>query len=336
MKLPSFVLSTKQKLISFAYTMLRVGWIKWAAEVGFGIAVNQGRYRLSLEAAGTAFWLGLAVYPTAIAMVMIFSLIIPAQTLVADVHSVTAATPGSLAHAIATQTSAAAQTETGTLSLGLVISLVVLLWTVSSGGYALFRAAREAYGLPPQNYLVARTRAFLAALAFVIVLGISFVVLATLQGHISVPRGVLLPISMVVGGLLSIALLAGFIMIIYRLGLSQPTSLAKLWPGAVASAVIVFFLVVAVVFLGVEARTYQAMYGALASIAGTIVAIYMAMYVILLAAIFNAIYQDPPRLTEDYPWMKPVFAELYLPADQPNQSDDGGLPDSLVKIPRES
>jgi membrane protein len=252
-----------------------------------GVARKQSQYRLSLDAAGAAFWLVIAMFPAMIAVITIFGLVVDPNKIAADVGDIAKRSPNSLGAVLAAQAQQVAANDAGSLSIGLVVSLVATLWSVSSGGYAMFRAIRQAYALPPQSYLVARARAFAAAIAAVIGLGVLvglgrvvFDWTDTLAHDARIAVTALaIPVVLL--------LFTGFVMWTYRYSIAAPTAVRSLLPGAVLSALAVALLAVGVALFGSSLTNYQAIYGALTGIIVALLSVYTVMYVLLLCAVFN-------------------------------------------------
>lgn len=248
---------------------------------------KRSQYRLSLDAAGAAFWLVIAVFPAMIAAITIFGLVVDPAELAGDVEDISRRAPNSFGAVLATQAQQVAANDAGSLSVGLVVSLVVTLWSVSSGGYAMFRAIRQAYALPPQNYVVARARAFAAAVGAVIALG-ALVALGTAivdwSDSVTGPARIVLSAVMVLGVL---ALFTAVTVWTYRYSIAARTPLGSLLPGAVIGTVVVAVLAVGVVLFGSYLTNYQAVYGTLTGIIVALLTVYTVMYVLLLCAVFN-------------------------------------------------
>jgi membrane protein len=258
-----------------------------AVHVIAAIAAAQSRERLSLSAAAVAFWAAIAVTPTLIAISLIFGRIVDPSALDDAVATLRKAAPDSFASLLANQLQTAAGASTSAVSWSLALSLITVLWAVSSGIYAFLRAVRIAYGMDPQHYINARALAFLGALITVVVLGV--LLLASAAGaawasSLDEPwRGLAFTLGIVVG----LAIVTGLLVLTFRAagGREGPNTH---WPGAVFGAI---GSLGASVGFGIYLRfatSYQAMYGALASTVILSLLLYLATYVILIGAVANA------------------------------------------------
>ena len=265
--------------------------------ITFGVIEKQSEYRLSLNAAGAAFWLVIAVFPATIAMITMFGLVVDPETIADDVVDITKRSPNSLGAALASQAQQAAAAEASSLSIGFVTSLVVTLWSVSSGAYAMFRAIRQAYDLPPQSYVVARARAFAAAVAGVILLGLAVGGGALLFARLDRADTTVRVLALSVAGLLAVVVFAAAVTWAFRYSIAAATPWRSLLPGAVLGTVVTVALVIGVALFGSYMANYQAIYGTLTGIIVALIAGYTVMYVLLLAAVFNQQWAPLPGQT---------------------------------------
>lgn len=265
----------------------------YAATVG--VIAKQSVYRLSLGAAGTAFWLVISVFPAVIAAIMVFGLVVDPTTIANDMKRVSVLGITDFGDILAQQAEQVASTDPGTLSVGLVISLIATLWSVSAGAYAMFRSIRLAYGIPPQHYVIARARAFGAAAVGVVLLG----ALVTLGAFALDWRDTLTPGWRIVFGLAAVPLVGAVIvlgsMALFRFGVAQRVPARSLLPGAVIASVVTLLLVFGVALFGNYAKDYQAIYGTVSGVVVVLLAVYTLMYVLLLSAVFNAEWEPLPQ-----------------------------------------
>ena len=115
---------------------------------------------VGLAAAGATFWLVISAFPTAIAAVSLFGLVVSPERVAADLGDLATGAPASLGSLVTDQLRRVAASDHTHLSLGLAASLLFALWSASAGVYNLDRAIRVAYGLSPQRYAEARGRAW--------------------------------------------------------------------------------------------------------------------------------------------------------------------------------
>lgn len=241
----------------------------------------QSAEQLGLAASGAAFWLVISAFPTGAAVVSVFGLVVSPSQVADDLGALAQAAPSSLGSIITDQLRRVASRDPAGLSIRLVISAALAVWTASAGVYHLDRAIRYSFGLPHQRYVEARGRALGGAFAVVVVLGSLALGGAVVGGHAS---AVVIALVGVPCGLVALTLgIAG----LYRLSVGPDVRLRQLLPGAAAAAVaVVVALVAFAVYLRLSSR-FTALYGAFTGVVIGMLALYLAAYAILLGAVLD-------------------------------------------------
>jgi len=273
----------------------------------YAIAVDivraQSVERISLSAAAVAFWTAIAITPGFIAVAIIFGRLVDPTVLNEAVESIRAAAPDSLGSLLATQLKSASQASTSQVSWGLAISLVTVLWAVSTGIYTFQRAVRIAYGLNPQDYVRARAWAYLGSVVTILVLGILLLAAGAGAAWASTLDEPWRALAFAVETLLALALGTGVLVALFRASADRQAPRLN-WPGAAFGAVGSFAVVIGFGIYLRFATSYQAIYGTLASTVILSIVLYISAYVILIGAIGNAAIsrsQDPGRGAVDQP-----------------------------------
>jgi membrane protein len=159
--------------------------------------------------------------------------------------------------------------------------LVLAVFSASAGVNHLDAAIRDAYGLPPQRYLEARGRAFLGALAVVLLLGLGAVVVPAAAARLPGAMTLLgVPVALV-------AITVG-VCVLYRFSVGTPVAARSLVPGALAAAVGVVLVIGGFGAYVSGTAKYSAVYGASAGAVIGMLAIYFAVYILLLGAVLNS------------------------------------------------
>lgn len=253
-----------------------------AAGLAERVARRQRAQQLGLVASGAAFWLVISALPTAIAVVSLYGLVVDPGRVASDLGSIVNGAPASLGSLIGEQLQRVAATDGTGLTLGLVGSLLLAMWSASSGIYRLDGAIRDAYGLPRMRYLDARARSFAEAAVVVVALGAialtAAAVLANSSGWLPLALGipsVFAGIALAVTGL-------------YRFAIGQRTPIRALLPGAVAAAVGMVVVLVGFTAYASASTHFTAVYGAFGAAVIGMMATYLAVYVALLGSVLNA------------------------------------------------
>ena len=234
-----------------------------------------------MAASGAAFWLVISAFPTAAAVVSVFGLVVSPSQVADDLGALARAAPSSLGSILTDQLQRVASRDPAGLSVRLVISAALAVWTASAGVYNLDRAIRYSFGLPHQRYVEARGRALGGAFAVVLVLGALALGGAVVGGRAS---AVVIALVGVPCGLVALTLgITG----LYRLSVGPDVPLRQLLPGAAAAAVaVVVALVAFATYLRLSSR-FTAVYGAFTGVVIGMLALYLAAYAILLGAVLD-------------------------------------------------
>ncbi len=257
---------------------------------------EQTTEQVGLAASGAAFWLVISVFPTAIAAVSIYGLVVSPEHVADNLSGLANNGPQSLGATLADQLQKVVTANRGGLTVGLVVSVVLALWSASAGIYNLERAVRVSYGLGPANYVRARSHALLGAILGVLALGVAALVSTTaaiVVDHVPVV------VAVIVGVPLALGLIAAIAAALYRLSIGS-TRVGRLLPGSVATSIGLSAVVAGfAVYLRFSTR-YTAVYGALAGTVIGMIGTYLGVYVVLLGAVLNA-QLDDTRVTHPVP-----------------------------------
>ena len=246
--------------------------------------------QIPLLGAGVAFYAFLALFPTLIALVLAYGLFADPSTIAAQVNSLGAELPPDVKQLIAKQITAGTQ-RTGALSVGVIIALLVALWSASGGVTSLVQALNTAYQETDDRGLIKKRALALAltagAIGFMIVLvslvAVIPVVLSIFDG------GTLRWLIQLARWVLIAALIMVALAILYRVAPDrQITRLSWLSPGAIV-ATLVWLAASAGFSLYVTLfASYAKTYGALAGIVVLLMWLWLTSYAVLFGAELNA------------------------------------------------
>jgi membrane protein len=249
--------------------------------VARGVLREQAVEGVGLAASGATFWLVIAAFPTAIAVISIFGLVVSPQQVATDLGRLANGAPASLGSLVTSQLRRVAASDHAGLSMGLAISVLFAVWSASAGVYNLDRAIRIAYGLPPQRYVEARGRALAGAVLVVVALGVGALGISVVAGHSPAP-------ALVIAGIpTAFVVITGAVAALYRFSAGSAVAVRGLLPGAVASAVGVVAVVAGFGAYVAWSRHYTAVYGVFAGAVIGMFGTYLAVYVVLLGAVLN-------------------------------------------------
>jgi len=245
-----------------------------------------------ITAAGVAFYGMLALAPTMVALVSIYGLVTSPAESAKQVEGLTRALPGEAARLLVDQLKSITGANSSGLGIKLVISLVGLLWSASSGTTALIRGLGIAYDEPEgRGFVKLRSRALLltvvAILGAVLVLGLTVALPAILDaaGLSSVGKTVGLVLRWPLLGVLALLGLAA----VYRYGPDRDTAKWR-WasPGALLAALL--WVIGTGLFALYAGRfgKYNQTYGTLAGAVVLLLWLYLTSLAVLIGAELNA------------------------------------------------
>ena len=262
------------------------GWkdILWRAYNGIS------NDRILMNAAAVTFYWLLAFVPAIAALVSIYGLFADPRTITDQLDTVSGILPGGGMAVLQEQLTRLASQGGGSLTLGLVIGVLVSLWSANGGMKGLFDALNVVYGENEKRSFIrlnAVTLAFtVAMLAFAIVAIGAIVVLPVILGWLPELLGNIINIARwpVMAVLVAIVLA-----LIYRYGPSRDQPKWR-WvsPGSILAAVGWLIFSAAYSFYAANFGTFNATYGSLGALIGFLLWMWLSFVVILLGGKLNA------------------------------------------------
>jgi membrane protein len=266
----------------------REGWWDILKRVKKAIA----RDNVSLISAGVALFALLAVFPTLTALVLIYGLVASPDDIARHMQPLMDVLPAGAAQIIEGQLREVAGGERQTLGLGLVITLIVALWSSRLGMTGLMSATNIAYGEREQRsffkqLLVSLSLTLGFILGLLILIALAVVVPIVLR---VIPLGpVANPLLLGLRWVLLAAFLIVGLAVIYRYA---PDRRAARWRwvswGSVIAAVLWLVATLLFAFYVGNFGNYNEMYGALGGAIILILWFYISAFVIVLGAELNA------------------------------------------------
>lgn len=248
--------------------------------------------QVPLLAAGVAFFSFLSLFPAMIAAVTIYGLLADPATVARQTEALSQALPSDAASLISGQMEAIASQPRQSLGLGLIIALVLALWSASGGVGNIVTAVNIAYDEEETRGFIKRK-----ALALVFTLGaILFVVVAVTLIAVApavldalVPEGIVrtaLDAARWVGLVIAVAIALA---VLYRFAPDRDSPRFS-WTslGAVVATVIWILASLGFSIYVDNFGSYGKTYGALAGVAILMLWLWITAFIILLGAEINA------------------------------------------------
>ena len=246
--------------------------------------------QVPLLAAGVAFYGFLALFPSLIALVLIYGLVADPAQIASQIGQLTAALPEEASKIITDQLQLVS-TQQSRAGIGAVLAIALALWAASGGMSNLMTAISTAYDEEEKRSFIKKRGLALAltlgAIVFLIVmLGLVavFPVLADL-----IDNGVVRVLLTIVRWVLIAVLVAAALAVLYRVAPDRDAPKMR-WVSVGAVVATVLWLLASAGFSLYVANfsSYAKTYGALAGIVVMLMWLWITSYAILLAAEINA------------------------------------------------
>jgi len=248
--------------------------------------------QVPLLAAGVAFYSFLSLFPAMIAAVTVYGLIADPRTVAEQTQQLTEALPNDAASLISSQLKAITQTPEQSLGFGLLVALMLALWSAAGGVGNVVTAINLAYDEEETRGFVKRKALALGltlgAIVFVVVaIGLVAVAPALLEAF--VPSGAAYWLLQIVRWLLLVVAVTLVLAVLYRYAPDRDEPKFQ-WVSVGAAIATVIWLVASLGFsLYVNNfGSYGKTYGALAGVVVLLLWLWITSFIVLLGAEINA------------------------------------------------
>lgn len=269
----------------------RMPWRGWWAAMR-RTAREAATDRVSLVAAGCAFYGTLALFPAISMLILLYGLAFDPRTVEPQLSVLKELLPPEVFHLISDRIHQLVSTRHATLSTGLTVSGLITMWSAMSGTKAMIGALNMAYEeIERRGFFRRQFVAFVMTLSALLgaVLAIAFLVaLPAALSFVGLTHGQLTLIRIA-----SLAVLVVFVMaslsLLYRYGPSRRRA-GWHWvtPGSALATLV--WLAVSTMFSFYVGRiaSFDVTYGPLAAVVGVMLWFYVTVYVVLLGAELNS------------------------------------------------
>ena len=265
-----------------------IGW--WSIVKRVAAAVS--RDNISLMAAGVAFYALLSMAPASTALVALYGLMFDPSQVQAQLASLEGVVPAQARGVIADQLTAVVQSNSSRLSIGLIVSLAVTLWSANSATSAMMQALNVAYVERERRSLLRYyASALLLTAASVLFATAALLLVAVIPAIIGLmpfaPSGRALVVW--VRWPVLVVLAAAGLAVVYRYA---PSRRQPRWSWASWGAVLAILLWLAAsalfsLYVG-QFATYNRTYGSLGAVVVLLIWFWLTAFAVLLGAELNA------------------------------------------------
>ena len=247
---------------------------------------------VGILAGGVAYAAFLAVFPALIAGISLFGLVADPETIAQQAEGVLAALPETAQPLLRDQIVALTQTPSSALSFSLVVSILLALWSASSGTSSLMTGINIAYDeQESRNFVKLRGTALLLTLGAIVFVLLTLALVAVVPALLNALQlGTFINVIVqVVRWFLLVVLIIIALAVVYRLAPDRDAPQFK-WTsvGAVVSAVLWVLASLGFSLYVNNFGSYNKTYGALAGVVILLLWLYLTGYIVLLGAEINA------------------------------------------------
>jgi len=247
---------------------------------------------VGILAGGIAYAAFLAIFPALIAGISLFGLVADPATIAEQAEGVLAALPEAAQPLIRDQIIALTQTPSSALSWSLAISILLALWSASSGTSSLMTGINIAYDeQESRNFIKLRGTALLLTLGAIVFVLLTLALVAVVPAILNALQlGTLINVIVqIVRWALLVVLIIIALAVAYRLAPDRDAPKFK-WTsvGALVAAVLWVLASLGFSLYVNNFGSYNKTYGALAGVVILLLWLYLTSYIILLGAEINA------------------------------------------------
>lgn len=253
---------------------------------------------LDLIAAGIAFYGFLALFPSAAAVIAIWSFFADASVIREELEVARAYLPDDAWSLIANQVESLLSLNSDNLGIATGLSLLLALWTARAGVAALMRGLNAIHGLPNRAGHWHHLRAVVLTLVMIgLVICAMFAAVVGPLVLALVPLGRFAALALEALNLgLSLLLVVVGVALIYRLGLNRNLHHPLFTRGILVAVVIWIAASRGFVVYLANFDTYNRIYGSIGAVVALLMWLYFSGYAILLGAAVDAARAERKRL----------------------------------------
>lgn len=250
------------------------------------------RDRLSMVAAGVAYYAFLALFPAIAAAVSIYGMVANPADIQQAMQGMGGVLPGEVVNIISQQMASIASSSGAALGIGAVVSILLAIWSATKGTKALMEALNITYDEDESRGFIRLNLVALlltvGAIVGVLVAAAGVIALPAFVGTLGLPEMIATVLQWVRWPILALVVIVG-LAFLYRYGPSRAAARFQ-WVSVGAVAATLLWLLASGLFSYYVANfgAYNKTYGSLAAIVILMLWFYLSAYVILMGAELNA------------------------------------------------
>lgn len=259
--------------------------------------------RMTLSAAGCAFYATLALFPAISTLISVYGLVFDREAVASQLQTVESVLPAPAFSLIQARVQELVAQPNGSLSLGLVISTLITFWSAGSGVKSLISALNLALGITEmRGFLRFQLTGFTMTLTAIVVAVIAIAVLVVMPAAIAFVGLSDYGASLIhaAGFLTMVGMFLLSLLMLYRFGPSRaPPPRQPIIPGAILATVLWLAASALLSFYVSHITSFGVTYGPLGAVVGVMLWFFISAYVVLLGAELNALLEDRAAPDDD-------------------------------------
>ncbi|MGN6571710.1 MAG: YihY/virulence factor BrkB family protein [Pseudolabrys sp.] len=256
---------------------------------------NIGRHRILAIAAGVTFYALLAIFPAIAAIVTVYGLFADTGSIAGLLDSLAGVVPGGALIVIGDEVTRIASGPPASLSVTLVVSLLISLWSANAGMKAIFDALNVVYNAEEKRSFIRLNLVSLgftlSAVVFLLAAMASVVVVPIVLNYLSI-RSSAAPLVALARWPAMFTVTVFALSLVYRFGPDREEAQWRwiTWGSATAAVV---WLAASLLFSWYAANfgNYNATYGSLGAVIGFMTWMWLSTIVILTGAEIDAVME---------------------------------------------
>ena len=248
--------------------------------------------RVTLVAAGAAFYLMLAIFPALGAFVSIYGFVADPTSIAGQIEFLQGVLPSGGLDLIYSQLESLAIQDPSALSIGLVLTLAVSLWSANNGVKTLFEALNIAYEEEEKrSFIKLNLVAFAFTLGFMVALIVMIAAIGVVPAILAfVNLGGVSQLLIAVGRwVLVLGMMVAGISLLYRFGPSRERAKWRWinW-GSILATLVWLLASIGFSYYLQNFADYNATYGSLGAVIGFMLWIWLSAVILIVGAELNA------------------------------------------------
>lgn len=247
---------------------------------------------LSLVAAGVAFYIFLSIFPALASAMSIYGLVADPQTVQRHIDAISAFVPAEVLEIISERLTSIAETQDGSLTLGLIAGILVSLWSANRAMKAIAKSLNIAYEAKEERGFIKFnlvTLGLTVLSSFVFIIGISVVVFLPVFVSVFLSDGPATVLTSLLSWAFFLLLLVGLCTVLYRVAPDRPRRPWKqTLPGAFITAFCFIIASVGFSFYVSNFGNFDEQYGTLGAVVITMLWLFIGAFIFLIGAEINA------------------------------------------------